>query len=80
MTGFLFWFGFLLVALGALSMLARSEPLAFLLDPANHQRHSRIYEGSRRYYYAMPYGEYYIWGATAGMIVNLYEFLGELGA
>jgi 8-oxo-dGTP pyrophosphatase MutT (NUDIX family) len=55
-------------------------PLGFLLDPANHQRHSRIYQGSRRYYYAMPYGDHYIWGATAGMIVNLYEFLGELEA
>jgi 8-oxo-dGTP pyrophosphatase MutT (NUDIX family) len=53
-------------------------PLGFLLDPANHQRHSRMYQGSRRFYYAMPYGNHYIWGATAGMIVNLFEFLGEL--
>lgn len=52
-------------------------PLGFLLDPANHQRHSRMYQGSRRFYYAMPYGDYYIWGATAGMIVNLYEFVGR---
>jgi 8-oxo-dGTP pyrophosphatase MutT (NUDIX family) len=52
-------------------------PLGFLLDPANHQRHSRMYQGDRRYYYAMPYGDYYIWGATAGMIVNLYEFVGQ---
>ena len=50
-------------------------PLAFFLDPANHQRHSRIYKGRDRQFYAMPYGDYYIWGATAAMLVNLYEFL-----
>jgi 8-oxo-dGTP pyrophosphatase MutT (NUDIX family) len=33
-------------------------PLGFLLDPDNHQRHSRMYQGSRRYFYAMPYGGY----------------------
>lgn len=48
-------------------------PLAFLLDPANHQRHSRVWQGRKRSYYAMPYGEHYIWGATAGMIMNLYR-------
>ncbi|MCU0805160.1 MAG: CoA pyrophosphatase [Burkholderiales bacterium] len=51
-------------------------PLAFLLDPANHQRNSVVYEGLQRHYYAMPYGPYYIWGATAGMLMNLYRFLG----
>jgi 8-oxo-dGTP pyrophosphatase MutT (NUDIX family) len=50
-------------------------PLSFFLDPANHQRHSRIYQGRRRPFYALPYGDHYIWGATAGMLVNLYEFL-----
>jgi 8-oxo-dGTP pyrophosphatase MutT (NUDIX family) len=50
-------------------------PLAFLLDPANHQRNSVVYEGLHRHYYAMPYGQYYIWGATAGMLMNLYRFL-----
>ena len=50
-------------------------PLAFLLDPANHQRHSRVFEGRQRRFHAMPYGEHYIWGATAGMLINLYEFL-----
>lgn len=50
-------------------------PLAFLLDPANHRRDSRIYKGVRREFYAMPYGDYYIWGATAGMIRNLYDVL-----
>jgi 8-oxo-dGTP pyrophosphatase MutT (NUDIX family) len=47
-------------------------PLAFLMDPGNHQRHSREWQGKIRFYYAMPYGERYIWGATAGMIRNLY--------
>jgi 8-oxo-dGTP pyrophosphatase MutT (NUDIX family) len=50
-------------------------PLAFLLDPANHVRNSVIQEGKRRLYYAMPYRHYYIWGATAGMLMNLYGFL-----
>lgn len=56
-------------------------PLPFFLDPANHQRHSRVVgrenggEGITRAYYAMPYGDRYIWGATAGMLVNLYEVL-----
>ena len=47
-------------------------PLDFLMDPKNHLRHSAVWKGRRREYYAMPYGEYYIWGATAGMLVNLY--------
>ena len=50
-------------------------PLGFLLDPANHQRHSRRFDGEQRFFYAMPYDDYYIWGATAGMVVNLYELL-----
>ena len=51
-------------------------PLTFFLDPANHQRHSRVIgEGLTRAYYAMPYGERYVWGATAGMLLNLYEVL-----
>ncbi len=50
-------------------------PLAFLLDPANHQRHSRTHKGNERQFYAMPYGNYYIWGATAGMLINLYDRL-----
>jgi 8-oxo-dGTP pyrophosphatase MutT (NUDIX family) len=48
-------------------------PLAFLMDPANHLKHSREWKGLSRAYYAMPYGERYIWGATAGMIRNLYD-------
>lgn len=50
-------------------------PLQFLANPDNHQRHSRYYNGTRREFYAMPYNGYYIWGATAGMIVNLSEAL-----
>lgn len=53
-------------------------PLAFLLDPANHQRHALHYRGALRNYFAMPYGEYFIWGATAGMIRSLSERLGLL--
>lgn len=50
-------------------------PLAFLIDPTNHQRNQLIHEGLERHYYAMPYGPYYIWGATAGMIMNFYAYL-----
>ncbi|MFT3811340.1 MAG: CoA pyrophosphatase [Micropepsaceae bacterium] len=51
-------------------------PLAFLMDTANHQRHSGTWQGQERRYYAMPYETHNIWGATAGMIVNLRERLG----
>lgn len=50
-------------------------PLSFILDRANHKRDSREWNGVRRHFYAMPYGERYIWGATAAMLVNLYEVL-----
>lgn len=53
-------------------------PLGFLLDPGNHQQHSLHYRGALRNYYAMPYGGYFIWGATAGMIRSLCERLGLL--
>ncbi len=46
-------------------------PLSFLLDPANHQQHEVHWRGRLRQYCAMPYGDYFIWGATAGMIVSL---------
>ena len=52
-------------------------PLTFLMDPGNHERHSRDYRGETRYFYAIPYNGYYIWGATAGMLVNLYQVLKE---
>lgn len=46
-------------------------PLSFLLDPTNRIMDSRQFQGQTRYFYAMPFGDYYIWGATAGMLVNL---------
>lgn len=54
---------------------AFETPFGFLLDPANHQRHSAEYQGSMREYYAMPWEGYYIWGATAGMLLSLRRFL-----
>ena len=48
-------------------------PLAFLMNPANHQLHSKEFRGIERWYYAMPYEERYIWGATAGILRVLYE-------
>ncbi len=50
-------------------------PFGFLMDPANHKRHSAEWRGARREYFAMPYQGHYIWGATAGMIVNLHRRL-----
>lgn len=48
-------------------------PLDFLMTPANHQRQSAMRNGVLRHFYAMPYEERFIWGATAGMLRNLYE-------
>jgi len=48
-------------------------PLSFLMDPTNHQVHSREFRGMERSYYAMPFAEHYIWGATAGILRVLYE-------
>jgi 8-oxo-dGTP pyrophosphatase MutT (NUDIX family) len=48
-------------------------PLSFLMNPANHQIHSKEFRGMERSYYAMPYAERYIWGATAGILRMLYE-------
>jgi 8-oxo-dGTP pyrophosphatase MutT (NUDIX family) len=52
-------------------------PLAFLLDPGNHQRETRELQGRTLAYYVMRYGSRTIWGATAGMLVNLYRHLAE---
>ena len=53
-------------------------PLQFLMTAANHELHQREWRGRLRTYYAMPYGEHYIWGATAGMIRNLHERISGL--
>jgi 8-oxo-dGTP pyrophosphatase MutT (NUDIX family) len=50
-------------------------PLDFIADARNHERHSRQWQGVTRHFYVLPYGGYYIWGATAGMLVNLAERL-----
>ena len=50
-------------------------PLDFILDPANHEKRSRAWFGRERHFYAMPYGDKFIWGATAAMLRNLYHFL-----
>jgi 8-oxo-dGTP pyrophosphatase MutT (NUDIX family) len=52
-------------------------PLAFVTDPRNHQRHSRELKGRTRTFFVLPYENRYIWGATAGMLVNLAEVLGR---
>ena len=50
-------------------------PLAFLLDAANHRRASREIGGRTAHYYEIEHNGRVIWGATAGMIVNLYRML-----
>jgi 8-oxo-dGTP pyrophosphatase MutT (NUDIX family) len=50
-------------------------PFAFLMNPANHLLEDREWMGRRRKYYAMPHEGRYIWGATAGILRNLYEKL-----
>lgn len=54
-------------------------PLQFLMTPANHRRHVFDWQGEQREWFSMPYTdngrERYIWGATAGMLRNLYRFL-----
>jgi 8-oxo-dGTP pyrophosphatase MutT (NUDIX family) len=48
-------------------------PLAFLMDQANVERHSRDWQGITRHYYAITFGQRYIWGVTAGILRNLYD-------
>ena len=50
-------------------------PLSFVIDPANHLKQSRLHNGIQRQFYVLPYDNRYIWGATAGMLVNLSEVL-----
>jgi len=53
-------------------------PLAHFLDPVNHRQHSiQIQNGEMRQFHAMPYGDYFIWGATASMLMTLYRLLVE---
>ncbi len=55
-------------------------PLHFFLDPANHEQHTTNFQGRPRQYYAMPYQGRFIWGATAGILYNLYQALrGQIG-
>ncbi|WP_201155118.1 CoA pyrophosphatase, partial [Rhodothalassium salexigens] len=54
-------------------------PLAFVMDRANHQWRTRTWRGRERGFYAIPYGEHLIWGATAAMLVNLVHVLSTPG-
>ena len=50
-------------------------PLSFLMNPTNHRRGSRIWQGVERTFFEMPYQDRYIWGVTAGILRVLYEQL-----
>lgn len=51
-------------------------PLGFLMEPAHYQTHARVWRGIERQYYAVPYGPYYIWGATARILKGLADRMG----
>ena len=48
-------------------------PLAFLLDEGNHRYESAFFKGRMRKFWSMPYGERFIWGATAAMLVMFHR-------
>ncbi len=50
-------------------------PLSFILDSRNHQRNTVVTREGRRQYHAIPYGSFYIWGATAAMLLNFRAYL-----
>lgn len=50
-------------------------PLAWIMQRENHQTESRVRDSRRRHYYVLPYEGRFIWGATAGMLVNLVDVL-----
>ncbi|WP_439814917.1 CoA pyrophosphatase [Zavarzinia sp. CC-PAN008] len=50
-------------------------PLAHVMDPVNHEKHAREWQGVLRHYYVIPHEDHFIWGATAGMLVNLFDRL-----
>jgi len=50
-------------------------PLAFLMDEANHRTETRLWRGQERRFYAMPFGQRYIWGVTAGIMKNMHKRL-----
>ncbi len=52
-------------------------PLSFALDPRNHRRDSYDRNGERRHFYVLPYQDRYIWGATAGILVNFARLFAE---
>jgi 8-oxo-dGTP pyrophosphatase MutT (NUDIX family) len=50
-------------------------PFSFVMNPDNHRRESRVWEGKERFYYSMPFQDHNIWGVTAGILRVLYERL-----
>ena len=50
-------------------------PFSFAMNPENHKRESRLWQGKKRFYYSITYKEHYIWGVTAGIVRVLYERL-----
>ena len=67
--------GFDLVLNGAEVDITFEVPLDFLMDESHHALHSREWQGRLRSFYAIPFGDHYIWGVTAGILRNMHERL-----
>jgi len=65
--------GFVLNVDGAEVAEVFEVPLTFLLDRRNHETHAGVWQGVERRYFAIPFGRHYIWGATAGIVVNMHD-------
>ncbi len=50
-------------------------PLPFLMDPMNYQRHTLMIDGLEQHFHAVPFGDRFIWGATAGILRNMHQRL-----
>jgi len=67
--------GFVLTIDAAEVAEAFEVPLTFLMDRSNHEQQTTTWQGRERRFYAMTYGSHYIWGATAGILINLHQRL-----
>ena len=52
-------------------------PYEYILNEENFSIQTRKWNGSQRSYYVVPYGPYYVWGATARILLNLSRALSQ---
>ena len=53
-------------------------PLDYLLNEDHHRKESAMWKGQLRHFFVIPYQDHMIWGATAGMLVNLAQVMGTI--